>query len=265
MSIMPMLIIGAVIVTILSYLAYRLRTLNGKGAIATVAIGLAVLIGGSPSWFIVVVTFFVLAAIFTRFRYSTKAQIGCAQDKGGARGWPNVVANGGVVGTLGILEFVFNEPIFIAAFLGAMATAMADTLATELGLLSKKAPRYVFDLRKKVNPGTSGGITAVGTASSFVFAAIIGIVAYSVGLLQIGFTQVLFIAIVAGVVGTFVDSILGASVQGLYFSKDQNRYTEIRSPDSKPVKGFRCIDNNVVNVLGTLVGATTATILFLIL
>ncbi|MCH8022278.1 MAG: DUF92 domain-containing protein [Thaumarchaeota archaeon] len=265
MSTIPIVLVGGVIVILLSYLALRLRTLNGKGAIATVAIGIAVLIGGNLSWFILVLTFFVLAAIFTRFRYSIKAQLGFAQDKGGARGWPNVVANGGIVGILGVLEFVSNEPIFVAAFLGAMATAMADTLATELGLLSKKSPRYVFNLRKKVIPGTSGGITLVGTVSSFVFATIIGIVAYSVGLLQIGIAQVLFIAIVAGVAGTFVDSMLGASIQGLYFSTDKKRFTEIRLPDSKLVKGFRWIDNNVVNVMGTLVGALTAASLFLFL
>ncbi len=265
MSIIPMLLVGVALIILLSYLALRLRTLNGKGAIATIVIGIAVLIGGSPSWFILVLTFFVLAAIFTRFRYSIKAQIGFAQDKGGARGWPNVVANGGIVGILGVLEFISSEPLFIAAFLGAMATAMADTIATEIGLLSKTAPRYVFNLRKTVSPGTSGGITLVGTVSSFVFATIIGVVAYSVVLLPIGISQILLIAIVAGVVGTFVDSMLGAGIQGLYLSRDKNNFTEIRLPYSKPVKGFRWIDNNVVNVMGTLVGALTAASLFLIL
>lgn len=264
MSIIPMLLVGGIIITILAYFALRLRTLNGKGAIATIIIGIAVLIGGSPSWFILVLTFFVLAAIFTRFRYSIKAQIGFAQDKGGARGWPNVVANGGIVGILGILEFISSEPIFIAAFLGAMATAMADTIATELGLLSKKAPRYVFNLRKTVSPGTSGGITLVGTVSSIAFSSIIGGVAYSVGLLPIGIAQIFLIAITAGVVGTFVDSMLGASLQGLYLSEDKKGFTEIRRPDSKLVKGFRWIDNNVVNVIGTLVGALTAASIFLI-
>jgi uncharacterized membrane protein len=54
------------------------------------------------------------------------------------------------------------------------ATSLADTLASELGILSKGCPILVTNGRK-VPPGTNGGVTLMGTGCSALGGFIIGL------------------------------------------------------------------------------------------
>jgi uncharacterized membrane protein len=73
-------------------------------------------------------------------------------------------------------------------------------------------------------------------------------------------------AIIAGVAGCSLDSVIGATVQGIYRCQVCNKITENRrhcgSP-SIPLRGHKIIDNNVVNLIATIFGAVVA-VLFLI-
>jgi len=73
--------------------------------------------------------------------------------------------------------------------------------------------------------------------------------------------------VTAGLVGCSVDSVIGATVQGIYKCRVCNKITENRkhcgSP-SIPLRGHAVIDNNVVNLIATISGAAFA-VLFLVL
>jgi uncharacterized protein (TIGR00297 family) len=137
---------------------------------------------------------------------------------GGARTARQVVANGGVA-ALAALAGSWT------AFAGAIAAATADTWATETGAHARALPRLITTWRS-VPAGTDGGITVLGTLGGCAGAAVIAALSMAVGHAGIAIA-------VAGVLGMFVDSLLGASVQG----------------------SVRWLDNDAVNLATTISGA----------
>ena len=132
-----------------------------------------------------------------------------------------VIANGGIA-ALAALAGSWT------AFAGAIAAATADTWATEIGRHARALPRLITTGRP-VPAGTDGGITVLGTAGGCAGAAAIAALSSLLGQPGIAIA-------VAGVLGMFVDSLLGASVQGT----------------------VRWLDNDAVNLAATASGAGLA-------
>ncbi len=252
--------------------AWRAHVLDRWGALTAFLIGFVTFVFPADGWkwFMVLLVFLVVSSYMTHYKYQVKRKKGFAQEKGGARGWPNVAANGVVAGFLVLLTPFFPRENILAAFLGAVATANADTLATEIGLLSPTDPRLITNLRKVVPAGTSGGISILGELATLFGGLVIGIAA---GLLQMmenpGWPAELLLGttMIAGLAGCTVDSIIGATVQGIYKCQVCNKITENRrhcGAPSIPLRGHKVIDNNVVNLMATIFGAGAA-VLFLIL
>ena len=149
-----------------------------------------------------------------------------------------------------------------------MAAVNADTWSTELGVLSSKAPRLISTGRK-VERGTSGGITLTGTLAALGGAALVGIAAGFFTPAS-GWYSRLGIVIVAGVVGSLFDSVLGATVQAIYWCPTCNKETE-RHPvhscgsPTKQVRGWYWVNNDMVNLACSLMGAIAASLLWLLL
>ena len=247
---------------------WRQRALTEQGAVAATAVGAVTLARGGLPASAALVAFFATSSALSRFKEREKARRGAlAQAKGGRRDAWQVVANGGVAAAALLLPAGKTRS---AAFLGALAAAGADTWATELGLLARSAPRLVTT-RQVVAPGTSGGVTLEGLAASAAGALTVGL-AWSAadavrcrgmtyrsrsGLPAAGAASV---ALVAGTLGALADSLLGATVQALYWCP------VCREPVEAPVharccsvtqriRGRRRIDNDAVNLLATATGA----------
>ncbi|HKJ26818.1 MAG TPA: DUF92 domain-containing protein, partial [Anaerolineales bacterium] len=64
----------------------------------------------------------------------------------------------------------------------------------------------------------------------------------------------------AGLVGSLVDSLLGATVQAIYYDPDREKETERRifledgSP-APPVRGVEWVNNDMVNFVASVCGA----------
>jgi uncharacterized membrane protein len=171
-------------------------------------------------------------------------------------------------------------PAIVAGMVGALATVTADTWATELGVLSKRKPRLITTL-KQVEPGTSGGISAVGLAAALAGSIFVTVVFFLLFIQEIGATDRfgparllggllrpfaygywLLGMIIGGVTGSLFDSFLGATVQTMYFSPTRNKETEKQfehdgSPN-KPIRGWRWLNNDWVNFIASLFGAIVA-------
>lgn len=268
----PMIVLVAgVVCTALAVGAWKAHILDEWGAITAFLIGFVTFVFPADGWkwFIVLLVFLVVSSYMTHYKYQVKRKKGFAQEKGGARGWPNVSANGAVAGLLVLLiPFFPREPV-LAAFLGAVATANADTLATEIGLLSPTDPRLITDLRKIVPAGTSGGISILGELATLFGALVIGFAAGLLGMTgNPGWPLSIIIGttMIAGLVGCTVDSVIGATVQGIFRCSICNKVTENRrhcGPPSIALRGHKVIDNNVVNLIATIFGAAFA-VLFLV-
>jgi uncharacterized protein (TIGR00297 family) len=248
------------LVILFALAAIFLKALDGRGFLASVAVGYAIFVGGGFTWFVIVAVFFSLAVGFTFYEYGYKKKLGSAEEKGGARNWPNILANGGAASIFALLELVYGGSVFAALFLGAIATSAADTVATELGLLSHGKPRLLTRPASVVPPGTSGGVTPLGFGGAIIASMVIGLMAISMGILSDGLWTIAA-AVVGGVVGASIDSILGAVVQRKGYCIVCGKPTEALSHCGERTvrtSGAPYIENNVVNLIATFAGALTS-------
>jgi uncharacterized protein (TIGR00297 family) len=252
---------------VLSALAVRLKAIDRAGQVAGVAISTLIYLGGGLVWVILVTSFFVVGSTFTRWRYSTKMRLGLSPEKNGVRSWPNILANGGFGATLAVLEGTLGGAAFAIAFLGSLATAAADTLATELGVMSRRNPRLVTNLGKRVAPGSSGGVTALGTGVAAVSAMLYGLAGAFLGIGDSKMLIVIASATAGGFAGALVDSVLGATIQGIYRCDNCGREVETATHHGQAairIRGTKVIDNNIVNLVSIVFGGLlTAGLFFL--
>ena len=107
--------------------------------------------------------FFISSSLLSRLFKRRKANLEEKFSKGSQRDAGQVFANGGIAGLFVILHVLMPEALWPwLGFAGALAAANADTWATELGVLSRAAPRLITT-GKTVEPGTSGGVSWTGT------------------------------------------------------------------------------------------------------
>ncbi len=259
-------ILGLLLITGLGALGVKVRAIDFGGFISGIIIGFLILIGGGWSWLAVILVFFVLSTQFTRYKYAHKRTIGFAQEKGGARGWPNTVANGAVASLAAVAELFYSGSLFASAFLGAVAEATADTLSTEVGLLSRTQPRLITKPRRRVSAGTSGAVSPLGEVVAIGSCVLIGAASSLLGILKIPVEKTIIIALTGGLVGTTTDSLLGSTVQGVNKCQVCGQLTENLTHHDRAtvrVKGFRIMNNNVVNLISTGAGALAGYLLML--
>lgn len=254
------LLLSALVVT----LAYWRNSLSASGAVAALLVGTLTYGFGGWVWGVVLILFFVTASLLSHYRVADKQVVAQQFDKGHRRDWGQVMANGGVGMVVAVLQGFAPSSIWFLLFLGAMATVTADTWATELGTLSKRAPRMITTGRV-VPAGTSGGISAIGVVVSLSGGLFIGVIAG--WLTQHNVFLFALIGGFAGLVGSLVDSLLGATVQQIYYCDQCQKETEKKhhcNQTPRPLRGWARIDNDWVNALSSTVGGATALALYLL-
>ncbi|NYT03567.1 MAG: DUF92 domain-containing protein [Candidatus Methanofastidiosa archaeon] len=199
-------------------LSFKFRAVDFSGFIAGIFVGIPIIIFGGFRFFFILAFFFITASVATKFRYEEKSKKGVAEKNKGARSYINVLGNGIVASIFAILYYVapvylnLDGNIFLFGFLGALATAAADTAGGEIGRLSNYKPRLITNL-KVVETGADGGITILGEFAELIIAFLIGIMAYLAGL---GDIRIIFITGIAGFIGSNIDSIVGATLETWY-------------------------------------------------
>lgn len=273
------LLIGFLLAIVIAVLAWRTGSLSKSGAWAAVVTGGLIFGLGGLFWAILLLLFFVSSSALTRLFSQRKASLAEKFSKGGQRDWGQVMANGGLGALLAIgyaitpaQEWMYREGLWLA-FAGAMAAVNSDTWSTELGVLSQISPRMITT-GQKVERGTSGGITLAGILASLGGAALIGLAAVifpaTRSWLSIFGIIILGIIILGGLVGSLFDSLLGATVQAIYWCPTCKKETERHpthtcgSPTSQ-VHGWRWFNNDMVNFACSLMGAIVAAGLWLLL
>lgn len=268
------LAVGFGLAGLISIAAYAARSLSLSGAIAATLLGTAVFGLGGFAWAVLLVGFFVSSTILSRLFKKRKAGVNEKYAKGGRRDAGQVLANGGIAGLLAVAQAVFpSTDIWWVAAAGTLAAVNADTWATELGILSPVNPRLITTGRV-VEKGTSGGISWTGTLAALVGAAAIGLLAvivwqdYAGGASLTAAPTRLALVTLAGLTGSFIDSLLGATVQAIYYCPTCAKETE-RHPlhscgtTTRQIRGWIWLDNDLVNWACAIGGAGSAVLLFL--
>ena len=188
---------------VMDLITYYRGALDLWGSLFMVIMGLIIIFVAGFNWLLLILIFLILGLISTKYKHQYKKEIGVYE---GTRTAKNVISNGiipFVMATFGYYDGL------VGVFIGSVATATADTMASEVGVT--QTPRLVTNL-KKVAPGTDGGISILGTIAGILGAGSIGIFAYLLGIFPDPFVS-LKISIIAGTVGCFMDSFLGAVLE----------------------------------------------------
>lgn len=233
-----------------------------------------------PFFWVVLCVFFFSSSMLSKMKAKEKSNTTIDFAKGSAkRDAMQVIANGFIplLFAFGYVLFELlpkivesdtilhnpNNPLFIGVFI-AFAVHTADTWATEIGILSKKPPRLVTNLRRIVDPGTSGGITLNGCLASIFGGVLIGIIYFFAIVISFPPTAIngqiiiiLFLIIVGGFSGSVLDSIEGATIQGIYYCNHCKKETETNphkrcGNETTLYRGNRLINNDFVNLSSAL-------------
>jgi uncharacterized protein (TIGR00297 family) len=212
------------------------RWLNGvtaSGALAGAVVSFAIYASAGPRAFAALVLVFVIAVVTTRVGYSHKQKLGAAESREG-RSASQILANLGVATLACVLFALTRHSIFLIAASAAMAEAAADTASSEIGEAASEQARLITTF-EVVPAGTDGGITVSGTLAGALASLAVAGCCFAVHLIP---APALWFVSAAGLLGMLLDSVLGAVL-------------ETR----------RVLNNDTVNLLGTLSGALIAVLL----
>jgi uncharacterized protein (TIGR00297 family) len=213
-----------VILAFFSVISLKRKLLDPAGILIANLVGLAIFYLGGITFFFLAVLFFAIAEAGTKFGSKKKPFLH------GRRTIGNIFGNSGAA----VIALFLGSPI---AFFGALAAALADTLSSELGMLSKKKPVLITTLQE-VEPGTDGGVTGMGMWSALLGAGAIALLHFALN----GSFYLFVCLVLAGFFGSAADSFFGA-----VFEKK------------------KMLGNTEVNFLGSSAGAITAFYLALLL
>ena len=253
-------LVGGAIVGLAASRTYRRGQLTLGGAYAAFALGTAAVMGGI-GWAAALAVFFYSAMLVGAWREPDKRQrsYSVLPDARTRDAW-QVLANGGLFAVAAVIWGVDGSWEAGLFGFGALATATADTWATEIGMALDAAPRSIITW-KRVPPGTSGGVSAFGMAAVMAGAFLIALLAVASFTTPFDIPR-LEAVLVGGLAGAVADSLLGASVQSRRWCEPCGAWTERRVHTcgfrSRHRVGFRWMTNDVVNLLATAVGGAVA-------
>jgi len=227
----------------LAIAGYFARSVSVSGAIGGWFLGATLILGAGWPMYVALLAFFVIGTATTKLGYSRKAKLGLAQESGGRRGFSHAFSNVGVAAICAIavsrVSRMDESPLewmAVVYFMGiaSLATAAADTTASEIGQLVGKRAFLPLTLRR-VPVGTEGAISLEGTLAGLLggfLVAVAGVLSLHYGLLRSDLGAIFFIT-AAAFLGSYVESIAGS----------WNR------------KQTRPVPNGVLNFFNTAVGA----------
>jgi uncharacterized protein (TIGR00297 family) len=229
------------------------------GAFAATVVGGTIFTGAGLTGAFLLGSFFVTGSLLT---YGARG----SDRRPGRRGRTGrqVLANGGWAAVGAALIAARSVDVGWVILTGALAAAQGDTWATEIGSRAAHPPRLITTGRS-VPTGTSGGITLLGSAAGVGGAVALAAIAWALGVAR----DVAAAAAAGGAAGLFVDSLIGATVQGRFRCDACEDVTESArhhcGAATRLVGGMRGVDNDVVNALGTAAGSGAALIIWVAL
>ncbi len=230
------LALGVGVNVALPALAAAFGVVRPSGAVAGGIVGALVLGLGGVGPYALLWAFFAGGTLATRFGRARKEAMGKAEAAGGRRSAANVLANCSVAAFLVACAALTPDaaPLLHLAAAAAFATALMDTIGTEVGQAIRTPTVLLPDLRR-VPPGTDGAVSIAGTLAGLLAAALLGLLGAVLGLYATGAVPVV---VAAALVGTVVESLLG-----------------------RDGASSRVTNGHVLNLFNTLAGASVAALL----
>lgn len=245
---------GMLLAALVAILSWRLKFLDAGGSVTTFVLATIVFGVGRWEFSLPILAFFILSSLLSKTGKKQKKKFSFMFEKSSQRDLWQVIANGGLAGVIVIFWYFFRLDWLYILYVASLTAVTADTWGTEIGVLSKSKPRSILNF-KFVQPGTSGGISVMGTFGALMGAFLIGLFAFgSVAqkpTLTFGILELVIVTL-AGLFASFVDSLLGATIQAQYVCRECNKDTEKKHHCGKPSQfksGLLWVNNDAVNIL----------------
>lgn len=220
-------------ITIFLFAGIVLNIKTGKltiaGAITAGVVGLLVFAGAGYTGLIMLTVFFIFGTLATSWKKKEKLPFKSSEDRSTKRNAGQVLANGGIPALTGLLALLIpsHASSFGMMTAAALASAMADTLSSELGMLYGRRFFNIVTFKKE-GKGLDGVISIEGLLIGIIGSVVIAAI-YAIG---IGWSRGVVFIVIAGTAGNLTDSILGAVLE-------RKKY----------------LNNDAVNLLNTLIAA----------
>jgi uncharacterized protein (TIGR00297 family) len=269
--------LGTTISTLAVARGLKKRTLSKSGAASAWCVG--VLLVGSGLRGFVLLMFYQIASWATKYKKEWKEAHDATAAEGSVRGASQVLACSALAVVLSLVHVIFVgeekaisfEQDRMAASLSCSvlahhATCLADTLASELGILSKTDPILITEPWRSVPPGTNGGVTLWGTFMSAVGGALMGLgtvwMDWCSGIEPLQPLKLLALGTLCGFVGSIIDSILGATIQATFQDPEDRLIHHDKQPSFKHISGLNLLSNVQVNLVSICASSLLGGLLF---
>jgi len=256
---------GLTVATLLAFRAVRKQSLTPFGAAAGFCVGFLLMSTGLRGFNLIV--FYQFGSWATKYKRSLKAQKDATASESSVRGAFQVLACSVIAVVLSLIHALYcgpekainfeSDPLASQLSLGVLAhhaCCLADTLASELGILARQEPVLITKPWKRVPPGTNGGITLAGTVWGAAGGALIGLSTLAMdaisGIVPFHIFQTIGFGALCGLLGSIIDSLLGATLQETYYDPDTKlvHHADSHPKQAKLVSGLNLMNNEQVNL-----------------
>lgn len=214
-----LILIGLALSIIAAYTAFLFKWISLDATKAVIILGTMVLGFGGWTLAASVIFFFGISSFLTRLNEYEQPHFENKPTRKRRDGY-QVWANGFWVAIFCILWFALGSISALIAAFAAVATATADTWATEIGTL-KPGKTWSIITFKRVKPGLDGGISVKGTLAALAGSTIIALFIFISGIYFP--LRFFWVILLTGFLGSMIDSIVGA----LFLEKK----VELSAPD----------------------------------
>lgn len=272
--------VAAFISSLIAFRAYRKKSLDLSGALAGFIV-MTLHIAVNFRFGAMLLVFFFTSSKFTKYGVEKKRKLDADFKEGGQRNWIQVLSNGGIASLLVLVAWKLTGHqdkcldskesgimvSLVGAIIGHYCCCNGDTWSSELGILSDEQPRLITTF-KPVRRGTNGGVTKAGLLAAAAAGSVIGLAFVLPGYLtttcslDVALKQLFVIPIsaLAGVSGSIIDSLLGATLQFSGFCSVRNKVVGKPGPTVKKISGLDILDNNAVNFVSILLTSALTSI-----
>jgi uncharacterized protein (TIGR00297 family) len=262
---------GLTVAVLLSWRSRQKRTLSKSGAVAGFVVGLVIVSTGMRG--LILFYFYQLGTWATKYKLQQKMKLDGTVEEGAERGATQVLCVSIIALSLSLIHAIYCGPELSIDFslsknqslashltcgiIAHHSTSLADTLASEMGILAKKSPFLITRPWKRVPPGTNGGITVTGLLWSLVGGFLIGVL-YVItdwvgGTLPVHTIATVSFASICGLLGSLLDSFLGAVAQITCYETQMKKVVHASRGGHaiQPICGTNLLTNEQVNLVST--------------